>query len=313
MQSSNVSSDTPGRLFSTFSVTGYDPSTGDLGAAVASKFPAVGAACLAGIGGVGIVTNQSWWNAEFNRRSLMLLESGFSSEDVIQELLKNDPKREFRQISIIDSEGVVCTHSGKYCQEWAGFKLGRNCSAQGNVLEGPKVIEAMVEGFEKTEGDLIDKLMKAIALGDNAGGDLRGKQSAAILVVRKNGGFRGEGDRLIDLRVDDHPNPILELDKLVEVYDSQILHRLGSRELELMQGLDVQELQVMLRALGFFNREPDGWFERDTHEAVKAFERAFNLMEWGHVSFATLRQIRKAYAGLATIKEQKAPEDCSFP
>lgn len=303
-----MSTDTRGRLFSTFSVTGYDPGTGDLGAAVASRFPAVGSACLTGLGGIGIVANQSWWNAEFNGRSLMLLESGFSSEDVVRELLKSDQKREYRQVSIIDSGGVVSTHSGKYCQEWAGFKLGHNCSAQGNVLEGPEVIEAMVEGFEKTEGDLIDKLMKAIASGDNAGGDVRGKQSAAILVVRKNGGFRSEGDRLIDLRVDDHPSPILELDRLVKVYDSQVLHRPGSRDLELMQGPDVKELQVMLKALGFYNREPDGWFDRDVHEAVKSFEKTFNLMEWGYVSGATLRQIRQAYADLGAIREQTAPK-----
>ena len=285
-----------GRFFSTFSVTGYDPATGDLGAAVASRFPAVGAACLTGIGGVGIVANQSWWKADFNRRSMMLLESGFTAEDVIRELLKGDAEREFRQISVIDSEGLVATHSGKCCQEWAGYLKGMNCSAQGNVLDGPHVVKAMVNSFERTEGDLIDKLMEAIAEGDRSGGDMRGKQSAAILVVRKNGGYRFEGDRLLDLRVDDHPSPITELERLVKVYDSQVLHRLGSREMYLMQGPDVSELQVMLKDLGFYNKEPDGWFDRDTQDSVRAFERAFEIKEWGYVSLPTLRQIKKAHA-----------------
>lgn len=286
----------PQRFFSTFSVTGFDPETGDLGAVVASKFHSVGSACLAGLGGVGIIANQSWYKADFNPKSMMHLESGVNSTDVLEALLKTDPEREYRQVSIIDSAGSVATYTGKRCQPWAGHHTGRYCSAQGNVLTGPDVVKAMVSKFESTEGDLLDKLMEAIAAGDAAGGDMRGRQSAAILVVRKNSGFRYEGDKLVDLRVDDHPDPINEMRRLIKTYDAQVLHRLGSRDMYLMEGPDVHELQKMLKVLGFYTKEPDGWFDRDTHDSVRAFERAVGIKEWGYVSKPTLTQILAEFA-----------------
>ena len=182
---------------------------------------------------------------------------------------------------------------------------GKNCSAQGNVLESEKVVKTMVDKFESTEGDLIDKLVESIAAGEGSGGDMRGKQSAAILVVRKNGGWRLEGDKLIDLRIDDHPNPIDELRRLVKIYDSNILHRLGSRDMYLMEGPDVLELQKMLRSLGCYSKEPDGWFDRETHDAVKKFERSADIKEWGYVSKPTLRQIQKEYLRSREISVDK--------
>ncbi|MCS6861243.1 MAG: DUF1028 domain-containing protein [Abditibacteriales bacterium] len=201
----------------TFSIVGYDPKNGDLGVAVASKFFAVGAVVPWAKAGVGAVATQSFANTTYGPRGLALMAEGKTPEEVIKELTASDSQKERRQVGMVDAKGNVATFTGKECIPWAGGITGKHYAAQGNILVGEKVVKAMGEAFEKTEGSLAEKLMAALEAGDNAGGDSRGKQSAALLVVRAKGGYAGFNDRYIDIRVDDHVEPTKELRRLLKI------------------------------------------------------------------------------------------------
>ncbi len=204
--------------FGTFSIVGYDPKTGDLGVAVASKFFAVGAVVPWAKAGVGAVATQSYANTTYGPKGLELLAGGKSPDEVVKALTEDDKQSAQRQVGIVDTKGNTATFTGEKCLMWAGGKTGKNYSAQGNILTSEKVVGVMAEAFEKTEGALAEKLMAALEVGDAAGGDSRGKQSAALLVVRKRGGYGGYNDRYLDLRVDDHAEPIQELRRLLQIW-----------------------------------------------------------------------------------------------
>lgn len=162
-------------------------------------------------------------------------------------------------------------------------------------MTGHGVVDAMVETFETGDGDLLDRLVSALQAGEDAGGDMRGKQAAAVLVVRKAGGFRGEDDKYADLRVDDNPEPVRELRRLVNVLDGNILHRFGARDLGLPEGHDVEEVQRMLQKLGYYKGRVDGVFGNKLDSAVRAFERANHLWETGSINKPLLQLLlRKA-------------------
>jgi uncharacterized Ntn-hydrolase superfamily protein len=203
--------------FGTFSIVGYDPKNGDLGVAVASKFFAVGSVVPWAKAGVGAVATQSFANTTYGPRGLEMMEKGASAEEVIKKLTDSDDGRDRRQVGIVDAKGHVATFTGAGCIPWAGGVTGKHYAAQGNILVGEQVVKAMGEAFEKTEGSLAEKLMAALEAGDNAGGDKRGKQSAALLVVRAKGGYAGFNDRYIDIRVDDHTEPTKELRRLLKI------------------------------------------------------------------------------------------------
>ncbi|HEV8375230.1 MAG TPA: DUF1028 domain-containing protein [Candidatus Polarisedimenticolia bacterium] len=204
---------------STFSIVGYDPVTGDLGIAVESRFFAVGSVVPWAKAGVGAIATQSFANTTFGPKGLQLLEQGRSAQETLDALVKDDPQGDQRQAGIVDARGRPATWTGKKCNPWAGGKTGKNYTAQGNILTGKEVVEAMASTFEATAGTpLADRLVKALAAGQAAGGDSRGQQSAALLVVRAKGGYAGYNDRYIDLRVDDHPKPIEELARLLELH-----------------------------------------------------------------------------------------------
>jgi len=224
----------------TYSIVGFDPETGDLGVATASKFIAVGAVVPHARAGVGAIATQARANYLYGPRGLEMLASGLEPRAVLDALLGGDPEAELRQVGIIDSRGRVAAHTGSRCIDWKGHRFGRNAVALGNILVGEAVLEAMVEAFESTEGELVDRLLAALQAGDRAGGDRRGKQSAAILVVRENGGFLGYGDRYVDLRVDDHPEPVIELVRIFKLYDSTRLTRPGSRDIIAMPANECQ-------------------------------------------------------------------------
>jgi uncharacterized Ntn-hydrolase superfamily protein len=201
--------------FGTFSIVGYDPATGDLGVAVASKFLAVGSVVPFARAGVGAIATQAFANTTYGPRGLELLKRGLSPDEVIRRLTRDDPQREQRQIGIVDAKGRAATYTGKSCIRWAGGIAGKHFAAQGNILTGEAVVQAMADTFQRTRGELARRLLAALEAGEKAGGDARGKQSAALLVVRKGGGYAGFDDRYIDLRVDDHPDPIPELKRLL--------------------------------------------------------------------------------------------------
>jgi uncharacterized Ntn-hydrolase superfamily protein len=206
-------------VVATFSIVARDPETGELGVAVQSKFIAVGAVVPWAKAGVGAIATQSYANTTYGPRGLELLAKGAAPEDVLKELTSDDPLRERRQAGIVDAKGKSATFTGKECMAWAGGAAEENVCVQGNILAGEAVTAGMLKAFKESKGDLGDRLIAALGAGQDAGGDSRGKQSAALLIVREGWGYGGFNDRYRDLRVDDHPEPIAELKR---VYD---LHR----------------------------------------------------------------------------------------
>jgi len=202
----------------TFSIVGCDPETGALGIAVQSKFFAVGSVVPWAEAEVGAIATQSWANTTYGPNGLKLLKSGFSAEQTLERLIADDPEHAKRQVGIVDAKGNVANYTGDECKEWAGAVSGKYYTAQGNILAGENVVKAMGRAFEETEGELGDKLMVALLAGQEAGGDTRGQQSAALLVVQKHSGYGGFNDRYIDLRVDDAEKPIEELQRLLEIH-----------------------------------------------------------------------------------------------
>lgn len=277
----------------TFSIVAYDPRTGDLGVAVASKFLAAGSIVPHARANVGAIATQSYANEYFGPKGLELLEKGLEPKDVIIKLLSEDPDREKRQLAVVDSKGRAAAFTGKECIEWKGHEARENFSVQGNILAGPQVIDEMAKAFERTEGELVDKLLAALKAGDGAGGDKRGKQSAAILVVRKGGGFIGLSDKYVDLRVDDHPEPVKELERIFLLYDSTRLLRLGSRELLLVPQRDVMELQQALSKLGFYKGNVDGFMNAELAKAVSDYRRSKGLMDVSYVDKQLVKMLAK--------------------
>jgi uncharacterized Ntn-hydrolase superfamily protein len=202
---------------STFSIVGFDPETGELGVAVASKFLAVGAVVPWASAGVGAVATQSYANTMYGPEGLALLASGLDPNEVLESLVGSDEGRDRRQVGIVDAVGRSATFTGKECIAWAGGKAGKYFACQGNILVDGTAITAMSQTFGETEGELALRLVKALKAGEEAGGDSRGKQSASLLVVKEAGGYLGLNDRYIDLRVDDHAEPIDELSRLLGI------------------------------------------------------------------------------------------------
>ncbi|HUG15892.1 MAG TPA: DUF1028 domain-containing protein [Thermomicrobiales bacterium] len=205
-------------VVNTFSIVARDPDTGDLGVAVQSKFLAVGAVVPWARAGVGAIATQAHANVSYGPDGLVMLETGLSAQEVLDKLTTADTGRDQRQAGIVDALGHVATFTGPGCTDWAGGFAGNGYCCQGNILTGPEVVDAMAEGYVTAQGSFAARLLTALEAGQAAGGDSRGQQSAAILVVRANGGYGGGNDRWIDLRVDDHPRPIAELRRLVMLH-----------------------------------------------------------------------------------------------
>ncbi len=202
----------------TFSIVGFDPATGDLGVAVASKFPAVGAVVPWIEAGVGAIATQSFVNARYGPDGLDLLRRGEEPITAAQILTTADDQRDVRQLGIVDTQGRATTFTGSECLDWAGGVVGDGVAIQGNILVGAGVIAAMEQAWQATAGaSLTERLMAALMAGDRAGGDRRGRQSASLHVKRTGAGYGGATDQLVDLRVDDHSDPVPELQRLLEI------------------------------------------------------------------------------------------------
>ncbi len=205
----------PPEVVATFSVVGYDPNTKEWGVAVASKFLAVGSVVPWAEADAGAVATQSFANTKFGPKGLELMREGKTAEETIKALTDDDDGRDSRQVGVIDAKGNAATYTGKKCQAWAGGKTGKHYACQGNILAGPEVVDAMAKAFEETKGPLAWRLMASLEAGDKAGGDKRGKQSAAIYIAKAKAGYAGFNDRYIDFRVDDHKEPIPELARVL--------------------------------------------------------------------------------------------------
>ena len=203
----------------TFSIVARDPNTGELGVAVQSKFVSVGSVVPWAKAEVGAIATQSWANTRYGPVGLDLLAKGKSAAETVKSLTEADRRRDRRQVGIIGVDGNASSFTGAGCMDWAGHKTGKHYAVQGNILAGPEVVEAMAKAFETTEGDLAHRMIAALRAGQKAGGDKRGRQSAALLVVRKGWGYSGFNDRYRDLRVEDHPQPIEELARVLAVHE----------------------------------------------------------------------------------------------
>jgi uncharacterized Ntn-hydrolase superfamily protein len=176
----------------TFSIVARDPQASELGIAVQSKFLAVGAVVPWAKAGVGAIATQAWANTSYGSRGLELLAGGLTAAEVLTRLIGDDNGRAGRQLGIVGGSGEPLTYTGEECFPWAGGRVGEHCACQGNILVGEETVLAMVRTFEETTGLLCDRLLAALAAGQAAGGDSRGQQSAALLVVRAGGGYPGD-------------------------------------------------------------------------------------------------------------------------
>lgn len=259
----------------TFSIVAADLDKGDWGVAVASKFPSVGAVVPWARAGVGAVATQAWANTSFGPDGLALMADGLGAEEALERLIRADEGREDRQVGLVDAGGRAATFSGSRCMAWAGGLAGDGFAAQGNILVSGEVVEAMARAFVAAEGDLCDRLLAALVAGDAAGGDRRGRQSAALLVAREGGGYEGRNDRYLDLRVDDHPQAASELVRVFGVWDETMLVRndpllVATNEL-------VADLQRRLAALGRYAGEATGAFDEATRAALADWAGEVNL------------------------------------
>jgi uncharacterized Ntn-hydrolase superfamily protein len=204
-------------VVSTFSIAAVDAETGEVGVAVSSKFLGVGAVVPWARANAGAIASQARSNMSFGPKGLDLLASGLSAQETIERLIAEDEERDMRQLAVVDANGKAAAWTGNQCRPWAGHLLGDGYTCQGNTLAGPKVVEAMALTFEETEGPLPERLMAALHAGHQKGGDWRGVRAAGLYVAKPGGSYDGRLDRYIDFRVDDHPEPIAELGRLLSL------------------------------------------------------------------------------------------------
>lgn len=266
---------------STFSIVAWDPANGDLGVAVQSKFLAVGAVVPWAQAGVGAVATQAWANMAYGPEGLRLMAAGWTGPEALQHMLAIDHDPKQRQVLLVDASGRAAAHTGEGCHHWAGHIVGENYACAGNILVSQETVQAISDTFTSSGGALAERLVAALAAGQAAGGDSRGQQSAALVVARTGGGYGGRNDRYIDLRVDDHAQPIAELGRLLN------LHRLyltRSTPDELI-AIDVKigrELQALLKKTGHYQGELNGIYDASTRQALWDLYGIENLEERWH-------------------------------
>ena len=254
---------------STFSIAACDFKAQAWGIAVASKFPAVGAVVPWARANAGAVATQSFANPSFGPRGLEMMAGGLSAEETLSKLLAHDHEREQRQVGLVDAHGGSAIFSGTACVEWAGGVHGAGYAIQGNVLTGAEVINRMEHAFLETKGELPERLFAALEAGNRAGGDRRGKQSAALYVVKPRGGYGGHNDRWMDYRVDDHLNPIPRLGELLELHHLYFDQSPKSERVKL-EGKLVKEMQKIMKGLGYYT-PVNGEYDDATRQALDAF------------------------------------------
>jgi len=247
---------------STYSLVACDLEAGEWGVAVQSKFLAVGAGVPAAEPGVGAIATQALANMRYCPDGLALLRQGLSAEEVVARLTEADEGRDDRQLGVVDGQGRGATYTGSACLDWAGGLAGEGYAAQGNILVSQATVTALVETFTSSAGrPLAERLLDALGAAQAAGGDRRGQQSAALLVVRKDGGYMGTSDAVVDLRVDDHPAPIDELRRIYHLHDLLFGETPGEEWLDVDEQLAL-ELRERLTALGYDQEPLDEAFAR---------------------------------------------------
>lgn len=271
-------------LAHTYSIVARDAKTGQMAVAVQSHWFSVGTAVPWGEAGVGVVATQSFVNKSFGIRGLDLLKQGKTPQQALDILLAEDDGREFRQVAILDKEGRVATHTGKSCIDYAGHANGENFSVQANMMLNDEVVPAMEKAWNEFDGlPLAERMIAVLRAAENTGGDIRGKQSAALVVFAAEATTEPWNDKLIDLRVDDSDNPIKEIDRLLKVY----------RAYDYMNQGDLYvEKNDMKRAMEAYNA------------AMRMFPKNLEMQYWTAVTLANDKQIEKASEMLQEIYAQ---------
>ena len=254
---------------STFSLVAYDPCAEEWGIAVQSKFLAVGAVVPWARAGAGAVATQSYVNTSFGPDGLALMARGTSAQETLDRLVAGDEGAADRQVGVVDAQGRPATFTGEDCYDWAGGLTGSHYAAQGNILVSGATVEAMARSFESAQGELADRLVQALAAGQAAGGDKRGQQAAAVLVVRAGGGYEGRDDRYMDLRVDDDPAPIERLKALVDLHHL-FFNPPAPGEMLAIEGELGCEVQRILQWAGYYEGPVTGDYDAPTRKALTA-------------------------------------------
>ncbi len=257
-------------LVATYSIAACDPEAGQWGVATQSKFLAVGSVVPWAEPGVGAIATQAYANPRYGPDGLALLREGLSAEEVVERLTSGDDGRDHRQVGVVDREGRAATYSGAECLEWAGGRTGNCYAAQGNILVSEATVDAIAKTFEAGSGPLAERLLDCLDAAQAAGGDRRGQQSAALLVVERDGGYAGLSDEVVDIRVDEHPRP---LDELRRIYG-------------------------MHQAI-FGKTPPEDWLEVDTDLATELRERLAKLGYEGELAEALFH-----WAGNENLEER---------
>ncbi|WP_109506007.1 DUF1028 domain-containing protein [Nocardioides speluncae] len=269
----------------TFSIVARSADGESWGVAVASKFLAVGNAVPAAVAGVGAIATQAAANVAYKGLALSHLDDGATASVALQRLLEEDDGRDHRQVGIVDSDGGAASHTGTACLEWAGSVIGDGYAIQGNILAGSEVVEAMEQAWHDVSDPgvtLARRLLAALTAGDEAGGDKRGKQSAALLVVKEGAGFMGMDDIAVDLRVDDHAEPCAELARLLDLNEFYLTASTDDEKVQLTDELEA-ETTLLVKALGFPDlvtwagtrnyemrvAEDGGWVDRKVLELLR--------------------------------------------
>lgn len=259
---------------STFSIVACDLDARQWGVAVQSKFMAVGPIVPWAEPNVGAVATQALANPDYGPKGLELMGSGQSAEEALAQLTRDDDGRDHRQAGLVDAKGRAAAYTGSECYDWAGHRVGDGYTCQGNILAGEAVVGDMAETFESANGTLAERLLSALQAAQKAGGDKRGQQSAALLVVQEKAGYGGISDKLVDLRVDDHPRPIDELARLYELHQ---LYFGQTRETIDMDDETIESIQRMLSTLGYYDGETHGELDDATLQSLENFHNMENL------------------------------------
>ncbi len=286
----------------TYSILGFDPDTGDIGIAVQSKFPNVGGLVPYARADIGAVATQAFGNPRHAEQGLILMSQGASPEEALAILLRADPERNRRQVGLINADGVTATFTGAEVREWGGWaggRTGRFCVAQGNALVAEDVVQAMTARFETTDGPLAERLITALSAGEAAGGELRGQQSAALLVVRAGGGYGGFDDRLVTISIYDHATPIDELARCYHIHGLSYFPS-DPANLRPIDGRLAIELKCILKSHGFYDGAVDETWDETAVARLKLFMGWANydnrLRDDAQIDLEVLEDMRAKYA-----------------
>jgi uncharacterized Ntn-hydrolase superfamily protein len=263
-------------LVATYSIAACDPDAKQWGVATQSKFLAVGSVVPWAQPGVGAIATQAYANARYGSEGLELLREGLSATEVVERLTAADEGRDHRQLGVVDREGGAATYTGAECMEWAGGRIGKCYAAQGNILVSEATVDAIAETFEATSGPLAERLIACLDAAQAAGGDRRGQQSAALLVVERDGGYAGLSDEVVDLRVDEHPRPLEELRRIYWMHQAIFGKTADDQWLDVDADLG-GELSERLARLGYEGELGDALFnwagKENLEERVDGAER----------------------------------------